>query len=92
MNIGEGQIKGALFNVFVVKKCPFCIFQTLPSVFLVTIGHIQASSSEILRILQNTMIVGWYMLHSSTEAKCPPHNCFIMKISEMDCSKQIEIS
>ena len=28
----------------------------------VTTGHTQASSSEILRILQNTMIVGWYML------------------------------
>ena len=33
MNIGEGQIMGALFNFFVVKKCPFCIFQTLPSSF-----------------------------------------------------------
>ena len=35
----------------------------------VTTGHAQASSSEILRILQKTMIVGWYMLYSSTEAK-----------------------
>ena len=35
----------------------------------VTTGHTQASSSDILRILQNTMIVGWYMLHGSTEAK-----------------------
>ena len=32
MNIGGGQIRGALFNFFVVKKCPFCIFRTLPSV------------------------------------------------------------
>ena len=23
MNIGGGQIRGALFNFFVVKKCPF---------------------------------------------------------------------
>ena len=23
MNIGESQIRGALFNFFVVKKCPF---------------------------------------------------------------------
>ena len=58
----------------------------------VTTGHTQASSSEILRILQNTMIVGWYMLHSSTEAKWSPHNCFIKKISEMDRSKQTEVS
>ena len=58
----------------------------------VTTGHTQASSSEILRILQNTMIVGWYMLRSSTEAKWSPHCCFIMRISEMDCLKQTEIS
>ena len=32
MNIREGQIMGALFNFFVVKKCPFCIFWMLPSV------------------------------------------------------------
>ena len=63
------------------------IFQELT----VTTGHAQAFS-EILRILQNTMIVGWYMLHSSTEAKWSPHDCFIMKISEMDRSKQTEIS
>ena len=35
----------------------------------VTTGHTQGSSSEILRILQKTMIVGWYMLHSSIETK-----------------------
>ena len=35
----------------------------------VTTGHTEASSSEILRILQNIIIVGWYTLHSSTEAK-----------------------
>ena len=58
----------------------------------VTTGHIQAFSSEILRIVQNTIIVGWYMLNSSTETKWSPHNCFIMKISEMDQSKQTEIS
>ena len=58
----------------------------------VATGHTQASSSEILRILQNTMIVGWYMLHSSTEAKWSPHDCFIMKLSEMDRLKQTEIS
>ena len=28
------------------------------------------------------------MLHSSTEAKWSPHDCFLMKISEMDRSKQ----
>ena len=32
MNIGEGQVRGALVNLFVVKKCPFCIFWMLPSV------------------------------------------------------------
>ena len=58
----------------------------------VTTGQTQASSSEILKILQNTMIVGWYTLHSSTEAKWSPHDCFIMKISEMDRSKQTGIS
>ena len=57
----------------------------------VTTDHTQASSSEILRILQNTMIVGWYMLHNSTEAKWSPHDCFIMKILKMDRSTQTEI-
>ena len=32
MNIGGGHIRGVLFNFFVVKKCLFCIFWTLPSV------------------------------------------------------------
>ena len=32
MNIGWCQLKGALFNLFVVKKWSFCIFRTLPSV------------------------------------------------------------
>ena len=32
MNIGGCQIRGALFNFFVVKKCPLCIFWMLPSV------------------------------------------------------------
>ena len=36
----------------------------------------QVFSSEILRIIQNTMVVGWYMLHSSTEAKWSPRDCF----------------
>ena len=58
----------------------------------VTTGHTQASPSEILKILQNTMIVGWYTLHRFTEAKWSPHNCFIKKIAEMDRSKQTEIS
>ena len=58
----------------------------------VTIGHTQASFSEILRILQNTITVGWYTLHSSTEAKWSPHDCSIMKISEVDRSKQTDIS
>ena len=55
----------------------------------VTTGYTQASSSEILRILQKTMIVEWYMLHSSIEAKWSPNDCFIMKISEMDRSKRL---
>ena len=58
----------------------------------VTTDHTQASSSEVLRILQNTMTVGWYTLHSSAEAKWSPHDCFVMKTSEMDRSKQTEIS
>ena len=33
INIGEGQIRGALFNFFAVEKCPFfCVFQILPTV------------------------------------------------------------
>ena len=36
MNIGGGQILGALFNFFVVKKCPFYIFWMLPSVSKIT--------------------------------------------------------
>ena len=36
MNIGGGQIRGALFDFFVVKKCSFCIFQMLPSVSKIT--------------------------------------------------------
>ena len=36
MNIEGGQIRCALFNFFVVKKCPFCIFQMLPSVSTIT--------------------------------------------------------
>ena len=36
MNLGGGQIRGALFNFFVVKKCPFCIFRTLSSVSTIT--------------------------------------------------------
>ena len=27
MNRGRGQIRGALYNFFVVKKCLFCVFQ-----------------------------------------------------------------
>ena len=58
----------------------------------VTTGHPQASSFEILRIFQNIMIAGWYMLQSSTEAKWSPNNSLIMKISEMDRLKQTETS
>ena len=37
MNIGGGQIRGALFNFSVVKKSGlFCIFQMLPSVCTIT--------------------------------------------------------
>ena len=32
MNIGGGQIRGALFNCFVVKSALFCIFRLLPLV------------------------------------------------------------
>ena len=39
MNIGGGQIRGVLFNFFVLKKCLFCIFQTLPSVSKITPGY-----------------------------------------------------
>ena len=39
MGIGGGKIRGALFNFFVVKKCPFCIFQTLPSVSKIIPGY-----------------------------------------------------
>ena len=58
----------------------------------VTTGHTPVSSSKILRTLQNTMIVGWYMLHSSAEAKWSPQSCFIMKISEINRLKQTEIN
>ena len=33
MNIEGDQIRGALFNFFVLKKYSFCIFQPLPSVY-----------------------------------------------------------
>ena len=39
MNIGGGQIKWALFNIFVVKKYPLCIFWTLPSAPKITPVH-----------------------------------------------------
>ena len=39
MRIGGGGIWGALFNFFVVKKCPFCIFWMLPSVSKVIPGY-----------------------------------------------------
>ena len=39
MNIGRGQIRGTFFNFFVVKKYPFCIFRTLPSVSEITPGN-----------------------------------------------------
>ena len=29
VNIGGGQIKGALFNFFLMKKCPFCILREI---------------------------------------------------------------
>ena len=38
VNIGEGQVRGTLFNFSVVKKCPFCIFQMLSSVSEITPG------------------------------------------------------
>ena len=41
MDIGGGEISGAIFNFFVVKKYPFCIFRTLPSV------------SKIIPVLRN---------------------------------------
>ena len=39
MNIGGGQIRGVFFNFFVLKKCLFFIFQTLPSVSKITPGY-----------------------------------------------------
>ena len=38
MIIEGGQIKGALFNFFVVKNALFCIFWMLPSVSTITPG------------------------------------------------------
>ena len=37
MNIGGGQIRGALFIFFAVKKCLSCIFQVLLSVSKITL-------------------------------------------------------
>ena len=36
MNIGGGQIRGALFNFFVVKSALFCIFWMLPPLSKIT--------------------------------------------------------
>ena len=43
VNIEGGQIRGALFNLFVVKKCLSCIFQILSSVSKITpeSGHLR---------------------------------------------------
>ena len=38
VNIGGGQVRGALFNFSVVKKCPFCIFRMLSSVSKIAPG------------------------------------------------------
>ena len=41
MNIGGGQIRGAPFNLFVMKKSPFYIFRMLSSISNITTcpGH-----------------------------------------------------
>ena len=46
MNMGGGQIRGALFNIFVVKKCPFCIFRMLPSVSKITPAFTRSQSEK----------------------------------------------
>ena len=47
---GGGQIKRALFYFFVVKKCPFCIFWTLPSVSKITTEYIQVQKLKGLEV------------------------------------------
>ena len=39
----DSQIRAALFNFFVVKKCPFFIFQMMPSVSEITPEHLGES-------------------------------------------------
>ena len=39
MNIGGGQIRGAFFNFFVVKKCPFLYLLDVDSVSKITPAH-----------------------------------------------------
>ena len=43
MNIVWGQFRGAIFNFFIVKECPFCIFRMLPSVPKITSVFIHSS-------------------------------------------------
>ena len=73
MNIGGGKIRGALFNFFVVKKCPFCIFRTLPSVSKLTPTY-PFSLSQTLPVTLKIQFSGWTVLPDSKESKLGSSN------------------
>ena len=59
INIGGGQIKGALLNFFFSAEVPFfCIFQILPSVSKITpdYHHLQWNSNATLIHSKHTII------------------------------------
>ena len=50
MNIGGDQIRGALFNCFVVKNCPSFIFWMLPSVSKITTASNDLKTSYVIKL------------------------------------------
>ena len=72
MNIEGGQIRGAHFNFFVVKKYLSCIFWTLPSVSKITpeSGHLRET------ILISFCISGLHMIY---ELVCEGRNTFVCR-------------
>ena len=73
MNIEGGQIRGALFNFFVVKKCLSCIFRTLPSVSKITpeSGYLRVT------ILVSFCISGLHMIYEL--GVCEERNTFFYR-------------
>ena len=78
MNLGRGQIRGALFNFFVMKKCLSCIFRTLPSVSKITPKH--GKYAEVLS--KQGLFQTFFGCDSCTQMgalfkKCQKLSCFL---------------